>query len=46
MTHLGHGNVFDLVKTRFYWPNYEEDIHDFVTKTCNCLKDKKSNQAQ
>ena len=31
-------------KTRFYWPNYEKESHDFVTKGSSCLKDKKQHQ--
>ena len=41
---MGHKKVFNLVKTRFYWPNHIKDIHDFVTKKCSCLKDKRPNQ--
>ena len=41
---MGHKRVFNLVKTRFYWPNHIKDIHDFVTKKCSCLKDKRPNQ--
>ena len=32
MGHVGHKRVFDVVKTRLYWRNYEKDIRDFVTK--------------
>ena len=32
MGHLGHKRVFDLVKTRLYWPYNEKDIHGFVKK--------------
>ena len=44
MVQVGYKRVFDLVKTRLYWPNYEKDIRDFVTK--NCYKDKRPNKEQ
>ena len=44
MGHVGHKRVFNLVETRFYWPNHVKGIHDFVTKKCSCLKDKRPSQ--
>ena len=38
--HLGLERVFDLAKSRFYWPNMKEDIIHYVTKVCRCLKQK------
>ena len=40
MGHLGVERVFDLAKSRFYWPNMKEDISHYVTKVCRCLKQK------
>ena len=40
MGHLGVERVFDLAKSRFYWPNMKEDITHHVTKVCRCLKQK------
>ena len=40
MNHLGVERVFDLAKSRFYWPNMKEDITHYVTKVCRCLKQK------
>ena len=40
MGHLGVERVFDLAKSRFYWPNMKEDITHYVTKVCRCLKQK------
>ena len=30
--HVGNKRVFDIVKTRLHWPNYEKAIRDFVIK--------------
>ena len=40
MGHLGVERVFDLAKSRFYWPNMKDDITHYVTKVCRCLKQK------
>lgn len=32
MTHHGADTVYHLAKERFYWPNMEKDIIDFVTQ--------------
>ena len=37
MGHLGAPRVVQLALERFYWPNMEYDITDFVTKVCPCL---------
>ena len=41
MGHLGVERVLNLARERFYWPGMEEDVTNFVTKFCQCLKDKK-----
>ena len=38
MGHLGAERVFDLAKSRFYWPNMKEDITHYVIKVCRFLK--------
>ena len=34
MGHLGYETVIELRKTRFYWPNYEKDIKEYITNKC------------
>ena len=46
MGHLGYEMVIELYKDRFYWPNCENEIKEYVTKKFKCLKDKKPNLAQ
>ena len=46
MGHLRYEKVIELCENRFYWPNYEKDIKEYVKKKCKCLKDKKPNLAQ
>ena len=43
MGHLGSQRVLELVKYRFFWPGMANDIEDFITKRCECLKGKKPN---
>ena len=38
MGHLGSERVVELARERFFWPQMQRDITHFVTKKCNCLK--------
>ena len=38
MGHLGHERVFDLARTRVYWPRMHSDIKHYVQNVCRCLK--------
>ena len=40
MGHLGPERVFQLTRERFYWPHMQRDITEFITKKCQCLKQK------
>ena len=46
MGHLGYGKVQELVKERFYWPNYEKDLKNFIEEKSKCKFDKKPNRNQ
>ena len=46
MGHLGFDKVVELVKQRFYWQNYENNLKTFIEKKCQCLKNKKPNQSE
>ena len=46
MGHLGFDKVVELVKQRFYWWNYENNLKTFIKKYCQCLKNKKPNQTK
>ena len=35
MGHLGFDKVVELVKQRFYWPNYENDFKTISKKSIN-----------
>ena len=41
MGHLGSERVFQLATQRFYWPNMRFDIEFYVTKLCQCLKQRR-----
>ena len=41
MGHLGAPRVVQLARERFYWPNMEDDITQFVTKVSPCLKERR-----
>ena len=43
---LRYERAIEVCKSRFYQPNYEKDIKEYVTKKCKCLKDKKPILAQ
>ena len=40
--HVGNKRVFDIVKTRLHWPNYEKAIRDFVIKVKDQIRKKES----
>ena len=46
MGHLGSERVIQLARERFYWPRMVEDITHYVTKVCNCLKQRKPQRPQ
>ena len=46
MGHLGFEKCYELVKSRFYWPNCESDVKFFITQQCKCIKDKKPTYEQ
>ncbi len=46
MGHLGSERVIQLARERFYWPKMVEDITHYVTKVCNCLKQRKPQRPQ
>ena len=41
MGHLGLEKVLHLARERFYWPNMERDINEFITQRCQCMKQRK-----
>ena len=41
MGHLGSEKVLQLARERFYWPNMERDINEFITQRCQCMKQRK-----
>lgn len=41
MGHLGADRVIELARERFYWPFMRADITHYVTKVCQCLKQRK-----
>ena len=43
MGHLGPEHVLQLCRERFFWPWMQDDITHFVTKVCNCLRQRKPN---
>ena len=44
--HLGTDKVFDLARRRFYWPRMYRDIELYITKQCQCIKQKKPNRVE
>ena len=43
MGHLGVERVLHLAREMFYWPHMQSDITHYVTKVCNCLKQRRPN---
>ena len=41
MGHLGADRVIELARERFYWPFMRADITHYVTKVCQCMKQRK-----
>lgn len=37
MGHVGAEKVSHLARERFYWPNMQQDIEDYVNKRCSCI---------
>lgn len=44
--HVGCDKVVHLARERFYWPYMQEDVEDYVTKKCLCIKQKRPNVPQ
>ena len=41
MGHLGAERLLHLARERFYWPHMQHDITHYVTRVCNCLKQRR-----
>lgn len=41
MGHLGPQRVLQLARMRFYWPNMETDITEYIHHKCSCIFQKK-----
>ena len=46
MGHVGAEKVTHLARERFYWPNMQHDIENYVNKRCTCIKQKRPNLPQ
>lgn len=46
MGHVGAEKVTHLARERFYWPNMQNDIENYVNKRCPCIKQKRPNLPQ
>lgn len=46
MGHVGAEKVTHLARERFYWPNMQHDIENYVHKRCTCIKQKRPNLPQ
>ena len=45
LAHLGSDRVYDLARTRFYWPRMQNQIEFYVRKQCRCVIAKQPNMA-
>lgn len=43
MEHHSTEKVTELAKERFFWFRMKKDIRHFISNTCSCVKEKKSN---
>lgn len=41
MGHIGTDRVLALARERFYWPFMKQEVENYVTKKCPCIKQKK-----
>uniref|UniRef100_A0A8C6LSZ5 Gypsy retrotransposon integrase-like protein 1 n=2 Tax=Nothobranchius TaxID=28779 RepID=A0A8C6LSZ5_NOTFU len=46
MGHVGSEKVIHLARERFYWPYMQQDVEEYVTKKCQCIKQKHPNIPQ
>lgn len=44
MGHLGAERVYSLAKERFYWPMMKKEITEHITKSCECIINRKPSQ--
>lgn len=40
MGHVGSDKVIHLARERFYWPFMQDEVEDYITKKCACIKQK------
>ncbi|KAL6461004.1 hypothetical protein MHYP_G00309700 [Metynnis hypsauchen] len=41
MGHQGVDRTVSLIRDRFFWPNLQKDVENYVSRSCECLKQKK-----